>query len=353
MFRYLLKRVFLLIPTFIGISFVTFIMVKLAPGDPVSLKLAFSEGMKAELLSAEVRAQEDSIELPQTLTLLLGQLPASLDKTGQWVFKNTIYFGRWFSKIARLDFGTSSKDHRPVLKRIGEALPITLLLNLLTIAVVYTISIPLGIWSALNRHQGRDRLVMLGLFILYSLPTFWIAMLALMFFASGEYWDWFPLTGIVSDHFFQLSWHGKIADLAWHLVLPLFCLTYGSLAFLSRFSRTTYLDVARQEYMRTALSKGLSPRQVIWKHGFRNTLIPLLSLMSTLLPALIGGSVIIEQIFGIPGMGQLGFEAVLSRDRNLIMGIATISALLTLVSLLITDLLYAVVDPRISYGGHA
>lgn len=350
MLTYLLKRLLLLIPTFLGITFVTFMMVKLAPGDPVSLKLAFRSDIKTDLLETAATTSEEAVTLPKPLEAALAKLPGALHPSSEWFFKNAVYYGRWLMRILRLDFGLSSKDHRPVLTRIAEALPVTLLLNVLNILIVYAVSVPLGIWSALNRHKRRDEVVTFGLFILYSLPTFWMATLLLMLFASGEYFDWLPLTGITSDYFNELSGPGKLLDLAWHLVLPVLCLTYGSLAFLSRFSRATFLDVIRQDYIRTAMAKGLAFRDVIWKHAFRNTLIPMLTLAGTLLPALIGGSVIIEQIFGIPGMGRLGFEAVLSRDRNLIMGIATISAFLTLVSLLITDFLYAWADPRISYG---
>lgn len=353
MWLYVLKRLLLLIPTFLGITFVTFLIVKLAPGDPASLKLAFREGIKTELLETAARSEETAIAIPDRLSKLLAPLPPTLAAGGEWIYRNSVFYLRWLHQMSRFDFGLSSKDHRPVLTRIGEALPITLFLNFITIGLVYLISIPLGIWSARHRHHTADQTVTLGLFILYSLPAFWVAMLLVMVFASGEYLNWFPLSGITSNYFDQLSWPKKLLDLIWHLALPVFCLTYGSLAFLSRFSRTTFLDVMRQDYMRTALAKGLPLRTVIWKHGFRNTLIPMLTLLGTLLPALIGGSVIIEQIFGIPGMGRLGFEAVLSRDRNLIMGIATFSAFLTLISLLLTDLLYAWADPRISYGGRS
>lgn len=353
MFSYVLKRLALLVITFIGITFVTFIMVKLAPGDPVSLKLAFQEGVKTGMIGTSLKKNEESVELPAWLEKRLSSLPSTWRHGSEWLAKNTIYFGQWFTQVARLDFGLSSKDHRPVMARIKEALPVTLLLNVISLVLVYTISVPLGIWSACRRDTGLDRGAMLAAFVLYSLPTFWVATLLLMLFSSGEYLDWLPLTGIVSDNWSDLSFPQKAADLGLHLVLPIFCLTYGSLAFLSRFCRTTYLDVAGQDYMRTARAKGLSAREIVWKHGFRNTLIPLLTLMESLLPALIGGSVIIEQIFGIPGMGQLGFEAVLSRDRNLIMGISTISAFLTLCGLLLTDLLYTWADPRITYGGKA
>jgi len=182
------------------------------------------------------------------------------------------------------------------------------------------------------------------------LPSFWVAMLLMRYFAGGEFLDIFPIMGLVSDGFWQLSFWGKVGNLMWHLVLPVSVLTYGGLAFLARFSRAQMLEVIRQDYIRTARAKGLTERVVIYKHALRNALIPILTLMSTLLPALIGGSVIVEQIFGIPGMGRLGFEAVLSRDYPTVMAIASISALLTLVSILITDLLYVVVDPRISFG---
>jgi peptide/nickel transport system permease protein len=207
------------------------------------------------------------------------------------------------------------------------------------------------VFSALRRESALDKGMMLFLFILYSLPSFWVATLLLMYLAGGDYLNWFPLVGIMSDGAENYPWGLKLANIAWHLVLPVTAMVYGSFAFLTRFSRSTMLEVIKQDYVRTALAKGLTRRAVIWRHAFRNQLIPLITLLGTLLPALLGGSVIIEQIFSIPGMGKLAFESVLARDYPTIMAIATISAALTLVSLLLSDLAYVWVDPRITFEG--
>jgi len=173
----------------------------------------------------------------------------------------------------------------------------------------------------------------------------------IVFLGGGDYFNWFPIVGFMSDGAESLPWYGLVGNIAWHLVLPVTCLVYGGLAFLSRFSRASILEVIRQDYIRTARAKGLSELTVIGKHALRNAMIPLLTLMSTLLPALLGGSVIIEQIFSIPGMGRLSFESVLARDYPTIMAIAAIDASLTLISILIADIMYVVVDPRISFEG--
>jgi peptide/nickel transport system permease protein len=174
-------------------------------------------------------------------------------------------------------------------------------------------------------------------------------MMLIILLAGGDYLNLFPITGIVSEGAGALPWYDWALNVGWHLVLPVTCLTYGGFAFLSRFTRASMLDVIRQDYIRTARAKGLSEWRVVTRHALRNALIPLLTLMGTLLPALLGGSVIIEQIFSIPGMGRLGFESVLARDYPVIMAIATISAFLTLVSIFLADIMYAVVDPRISF----
>ena len=328
---YLLKRLFLILPTLMGITLITFLIIQLAPGNPVSLKLQQlgGEGIRTETVSKEV--------IEQTKKLYGLDQPLHIQ-----------YF-RWLKRMATLDFGASYKDHRRVLKKIGEALPATLILNIISIFLIYLISVPLGIYSAVRPRSRLDRVTTLILFILYSIPSFWIAMMLIIYLGGGEYLDLFPIVGLVSDGFDRLSFLGKAGNLAWHLILPVTVLTYGGLAFLSRFSRAQLLEVMQQDYIRTARAKGLSERTVVLKHTLRNAMIPLITLASTLLPALIGGSVIVEQIFSIPGMGKLGFEAVLSRDYPTVMAIATIEALLTLVSLLISDLVYVLVDPRISF----
>jgi peptide/nickel transport system permease protein len=228
-------------------------------------------------------------------------------------------------------------------------LPVTLLLNFLSIVVVYVISVPLGIYSALHPTSVFDKIATFLLFLMYSLPSFWIAMLLIMYFGGGDYLNLFPIVGLISPGFDQLPLLGKIGNVVWHLVLPVVVLTYAELAFLSRFSRAQLLEVVRQDYVRTARAKGLPERTVIFKHALRNALIPFVTMMGGLLPAMIGGSVVVEQIFSIPGMGNLGFEAVLSRDYPTVMAIAAIEAMLTLVGLLISDVLYVIVDPRISF----
>lgn len=330
MLSYVIKRLLLMIPTLIGITIITFVIIRLAPGDPVALKAQSS----IDALGSD-QAQVEIIE--QTRKLY------GLDKP---IY---VQYAKWIGQIATLDFGTSYRDHRPVVDKIGDALPITLTLNIISILLIYIISVPIGALCALKPRTLFDRLSALGLFVLYSLPTFWVAMMLIIYLAGGDYLNLFPIVGFESDNASVLSWYDWIGNVAWHIVLPVICLTYGGFAFLSRFSRASVLEVIRQDYIRTARAKGLSEWKVVVRHAMRNALIPLMTISSTLLPALLGGSVIIEQIFSIPGMGRLGFESVLTRDYPVIMAIAFISAFLTLLSILITDILYAVVDPRITF----
>jgi peptide/nickel transport system permease protein len=368
MTSYLIKRFLTIVPTLLGITLITFFMIKLAPGNPVTLKLQAAQGLKSEQLSREVADQTLKlyglkVDLPQgyedfiagVTQRLYGEDPKENPKLTRrvltWAGQNAVQYKIWLFEMARLNFGRSFKDHRPVIDKIAEALPITLALNLIEIFIVYFISIPLGVFSAMRRESFSDKSVMLLLLALYSLPSFWVATLLLMYFASGEHLNWFPMVGIMSDGAENLPFMKMLGNIAWHLVLPVTAMVYGSFAFLTRFSRSTMLEVIKQDYVRTALAKGVSRRRTIWRHAFRNSLIPLITLMGTLLPALLGGSVIIEQIFSIPGMGRLAFESVLARDYPTIMAIATISAFLTLVSLLLSDLAYVWVDPRISFEG--
>ncbi len=328
---YLIKRLLLLIPTMLGITIITFFIIQLAPGSPVERKLQIDEGIKSEAITQQI--------VEETKKLY------GLDKPiyeRYWI---------WLKQIVTLDFGRSYKDHRPVIDKIAERLPITITLNIISIFVIYLIAIPLGVYSAVKTGSFLERSSTFFLFILYSIPSFWMAMILIFLLGGGEYWNIFPVYGILSPGAETYPFFKKALDFLWHIVLPVFCLTYGSFAYLSRFQKGSLLEVLREDFVRTATAKGLPPSRVILRHALRNALIPIITILAGLLPAMIGGSVIIETIFSIPGIGQLGFESVLARDYPMIMAIATISAFLTLLGILISDIVYVLVDPRISFGG--
>ena len=327
---YLIRRMLLIVPTFIGISVLSFLVIQLAPGSPVYFKLRGAEdSMKSGSMTQKII--EDTKKL------------YGLDKP---IYQQYIL---WMGRLVTLDFGKSYKDWRPVRDKIRETLPITLQLEIISILLIYLISVPVGVYSATHHQSWTDGVVTLILFILYSLPSFWVAMLLIYFFGGGEWLNWFPVNGINSIGAEDWPWSRWLADRTWHLVLPVICLTYGGLAGLSRYARAGMLDVIRQDYIRTARAYGFSEKIVVFKYAMRNSLIPIITLLGTLLPGLIGGSVIIETIFSIPGMGRLGFEAVLSRDYPTIMGLLAVSSFLTLIGLILSDLLYAIVDPRIKF----
>lgn len=328
---YIIKRLLLLVPTMLGITIITFFIIQLAPGNPVERKLQLEEGIKSQAITKEI--------VEETKKLY------GLDKpiyVRYWI---------WLKQIATLDFGRSYKDHRPVIDKIAERIPITLTLNIISIVLIYLIAIPIGVYSAVRHGSAGERASTFFLFILYSIPSFWMAMILIFFLGGGEYWNVFPVYGILSPGAESYPFYEKAVNFLWHIVLPVFCLTYGSLAYLSRFQKGSLLEVLREDYVRTAAAKGLPRSKVILKHALRNALIPIITILAGILPAMIGGSVIIETIFSIPGIGQLGFESVLARDYPMIMAIATISAFLTLIGILISDLVYVLIDPRISFEG--
>lgn len=261
-------------------------------------------------------------------------------------------FAKYWQNLLKLDFGVSLVTREPVVATLVSKLKYSLSLSVTSLVLAYVISIPLGIFSAVKKDSTTDRVLTVALFMLYSLPSFFIAALLLRLFSEGSDWEAlrrFPTGGFRSADYMDLTTIGQIRDVVWHLALPLLCLTYGSLAALSRYMRTGLLDVIRSDYIRTARAKGLSERVVIGKHALRNGLLPILTLLAGLLPAILGGSVIIEYIFGIPGMGLWTIDAIYQRDYNVIMAVELFSAILVLVGILLTDLSYALVDPRIRY----
>lgn len=319
----------MIIPTYLGITIVTFVIIQLAPGSPVAAKLGIGNSLKDNVNSRQII--EDTKKL------------YGLDKSIPVQYLN------WLKRSITFNFGDSYKDNRPVIEKILERVPVTLQLSVISIFLVYLIAVPIGVYSSVNHGSASDKIITVIIFVLYSLPNFWVATLLLVFLGGGEYLNIFPIHGLSSYGVETMSFLRFLIDRIWHLVLPVACLTYGGLAAVSRYARVGMMDVIRQDYILTARAKGLSEKTVILKHALRNSLIPIVTMLAGLLPAMLGGSVIVESIFSIPGMGKLGFDSILARDYPTIMGIASISAVLTLLGILFSDIIYAVVDPRISY----
>ena len=318
-----------MIPTFIGIITITFFLIKLRP-DALTTASMGPDGMK----------ESSGLDEFQTKMRAYYGLDQPLHVQYLKLWKN----------ILTLDFSESRIDHRPVLSKIGEALPITLFFNLLSVFIVYTISIPLGVYMALHDGARREHLIATVLYILYALPGFWVALMVLKYLGSAEYLDLFPLSGLVSPYFSKLAWYEQAADFLWHLVLPVFVMVYGSFAFLSRYMKSSFLDALRSDYVRTAKAKGLKNSTVIYVHALRNSVIPLVTLLGGLLPSLIGGSVILERIFSIPGMGKLAYDSFYANDDTVIIAVVSISSVLTMLGIFLSDIAYMAVDPRIRYG---
>ncbi len=324
MWSYILKRVIGLIPLLFGITIITFAVIHLAPGEPGQVQLQMNPKVNKEVV--------------ERLRKLYG-----LDKP---LYQQYI---DWVKRIVRLDFGLSmSQDRTPVIEKIARRLPITVLLNLIVMFIVLILAIPIGIYSAYRRNSLSDRVITVAVFIGFATPSFWLALLLMILF--GIQLGILPISGITSLNFDQLSLWGKILDVAKHLVLPVISLSVGSLAYLSRYVRASMLEVLRQDFITTARAKGVPERRIILVHALKNALLPVITILGLSIPGLIGGSVIIESIFAIPGMGRLFFNSVYMRDYTTVMGILVISSFLTLFGNLIADISYALVDPRIREG---
>ncbi len=325
MTMYLIKRILMLIPLMLGITLITFTVVHLAPGEPVEMQMAMNPKVGKE-------ARE-------RLRKFYG-----LDRPLH------VQYVDWVGKLARLDLGRSfSSDNRPVTEKIEERLPITLSLNVIALLLEFGLAIPIGIMAATHRDTWLDKGITVFVFVGFAVPTFWLALLLMYLF--GVKLNWLPISGLHtlgSDAYGMLHY---LWDMAKHLIMPIMVASFGSLAGMSRYMRSSMLNVIGQDYITTARAKGLSERVVIYKHALRNALLPLITLAGFSIPGLIGGSVIFESIYSIPGMGQLFYQAVMSRDYPVVMGILIIGALLTLVGNLVADVCYALADPRIRHGG--
>jgi peptide/nickel transport system permease protein len=322
MFLYLVRRILLSIPLLVGITFVSFIVIHLAPGEPTELQ----QGDLSAQGSAEVRQllrQEFGLDRP---------LP--------------VQYWHWLTRVVRLDFGRSfAPDGRPVMEKIRERLPVTLLLNTIELVIIVAIALPLGVASATRQYSPFDKLTTVFVFLGFATPDFWLALLLMILF--GVQLGWLPISGLRSMNWEYLPAWKQPWDLVSHLILPVAVATFGGLAGFSRYMRQSMLEVVRQDYVQTARAKGLAERVVIGKHALRNAVLPLVTILGLSLPGLIGGSVIVETIFAIPGMGQLMVQAVFERDYPVVMGNLVIVSVLTLGANLLADIAYGLVDPRI------
>ena len=339
MAAYLAQRLLLMIPTFIGITLISFLIMRLAPGDPAELRAAGGVGAAAGGgISIEKRGAVDE-------AMAQWRAQYGLDKPLH------VQYAVWMKNLLTLRFGESFKDNQSVWDKITERLPVTVKLNFWSIVVVYLVAIPLGIYSATHPNSLGDKITTLAAFVLFAVPLVWAATMAIVFICGGDFYYLFPPGGLESLEFSE-NWPlwKKVKDHAWHLFLPVVLLSYDGFASLSRYMRAGMLEVLRQDYVQVARAKGLDEKIVIYKHVLRNSLIPLVTILASILPGLIGGSIIIETIFSIPGLGQLGYESVLARDYPTVLALLTVSSVLTLIGILISDILLSVVDPRIAFG---
>ena len=305
----------------LAITVLAFVVIHLAPGEPI-------------VVQQELQATQ-SPQQKQTLRELYG-----LDKPLH------VQYWAWLNRLVRVDLGRSfSPDGLPVWEKIRERIPVTLSLNLAEVCLIYLTAVPLGVFAAVRRHTLFDRLTTVFVFIGFATPDFWLALLLMILF--GVQLGWLPISGLRSLNWEYLAPAAQLLDLASHLILPIFIGAFGGLAGLSRFMRGSMLEVIRQDYIRTAQAKGLPERVVVYKHALRNALLPIVTILGLSLPGLIGGSVIVESVFAIPGMGQLAVQSVFARDYPVVMGLLTIGAGLTLLGNRLADVCYGIVDPRI------
>ncbi len=324
MANYILRRLMLACLTLLLVTVLVFGLMRAMPGSPLTLNL--------EDTSRELRKED------------IEQLKEQYGLNKPWY----VAYVHWLGDLATGDLGDSFLTHKDVTVVIGERIGPTLLLSLTSMLLTYVLSMPMGLYSSVRHGKYDERTLSTVLYMLYSLPSFVTALLLQSYLSYRL--GWFPLKGMYDSLLFpQLSIPEKVVHVAWHCVLPVFCYTYASWAYYSRFIRANMAEALQQDYVRTARAKGVGPLRVVMHHAFRNTMIPMATLIGLSFPALLSGSVILERIFTWPGMGQLFFESILNQDYNVIMGLTLVFSVMTLLGTLLADIMYAIVDPRISY----
>lgn len=325
MTSYLLRRFFYAIFTFLGITVATFTLIHSVPGDPISFFIG--------------RGGIKSIP-PETIAAIRAEFHLDRPLPEQYL--------HWLRGIVTFDFGHSVMDRRPVRTVVLEKLPATFQLNVIAFLIAASLGVPIGLWSASRSGRLTERASAVGFFLLYSLPSFWVALVLIQIFSVRM--NVLPLFGMISDQHEYLSAGARFGDRLRHMVLPTLTLTYAQLAIFARFSKSAVTEVIRQDYITAARAKGAGRIAVMWRHAFRNALIPLITLLGLTIPYLLSGSVIVEKIFQWDGIGLLYYDAVLARDYPVVMALTVVTAVITLLAGVLADVLYAFADPRVRLG---
>jgi microcin C transport system permease protein len=366
MAAYIIRRLLLIIPTLLGILLINFVVIQFAPGGPVEQVIAQIQGTDVDA-AARITGGAPSETLQGTKqdrgqTGVSGKYRGARGLDPEFIKDLEKQFG--FDKPAhvrfvlmlrnylRFDFGDSFYRDRNVLELIGEKLPVSVSLGLWSTLIVYLVSIPLGVAKAVRDGTKFDIWTSSVVIVGNAIPGFLFAIMLIIVFAGGRYLDWFPLRGLVSDNWQDLTWPARILDYLWHMVLPVTALTIGGFATLTMLTKNSFLDQVHQQYVMTAYAKGLNRRQVLYGHVFRNAmLIVIAGFPAAFIAMLFTGSLLIEVIFSLDGMGLLGFEAAMKRDYPVMFGSLYIFTLLGLVMGLVNDIMYTIIDPRIDFEG--
>lgn len=338
MFKYLLKRILVMIPTLLGITVLSFVILNLAPGGPIEQKIQqmrFGNGGESGNKGGDAGISEE--------------MRAALNKQYGFDKPLPVRYLLWLKNVVTLNFGESFIYEEPAIDVIVSKFPVSIQFGLVSLFLTYLVCIPLGILKAMKDGSAFDGVSSFVLFLLYSVPPLMLGVLLIVYFAGGSYFSWFPLEGIVSDNYDTMSFIAKVGDRVWHFILPTICYMVGSFTLLTFMMKNSILDEIRLDYVRTARAKGSSERTVVYKHVLRNALIPLVTGFGSSIGLFLAGSLIIERLFTLDGIGLLSYKATLDRDYNVIMALIFISSLVSLFGRLISDLLYVVVDPRIDF----
>ena len=340
MLSYILKRIGLMVPTVLGALTLTFVVMQFVPGGPVEQVLAeMQAGGGAEGISYKAGRDVDKKQREE----LMKQY--GFDKPAHERYFNML------ADFARVDLGKSFLQNKGVWELIKEKLPVSVTLGLWTFLISYAISIPLGVAKAVREGSRFDMLTTFGVLLGYAIPGFVLGVLLIVLFAGGTFYDWFPLRGITSDDFDELSAWARVKDYVWHITMPLICLVIHSFAVVTLLTKNTFVEEVRKQYVLVARAKGLSQQRVLYKHIFRNALIPLVTgFPAAFIGAFFTGSVLIETLFSLDGLGLLSYESVIRRDYPVVLGSLYLFTLLGLVVKLVSDLLYTVVDPRVQFA---